>query len=182
MNKKYRIATAIIGFSMLAVGSAGTAYAAQSSGDSTLQLGGGFFHSQGADVGTLNLEAAYGYFTSKNLEFGLLQSVGYSFIEDGEDQWSASTIPFVNYHFLGLSDNDVFQPFIGAFIGASYNEDDITGTLGPQIGFKSFINDSTFITVKYRYEWFFSDLALNTIEDNSSDGNHVVTVGVGFLF
>ena len=182
MKKHYCFKTGVIGISLLITGMAATVQAAQSSGDSALQFGGSFFHAQGADVGTLNLEAEYGYFSSKNWEFGLIQTLGYSFIEDGDDQWSASTIPFVNYHFLGLSTNDVFQPFIGAFIGASYNEDDMTGTLGPQIGFKSFINDSTFISVKYRYEWFFDDLALNNIEDNSSDGNHVVTVGVGFIF
>jgi hypothetical protein len=182
MKKNYCFKAGVIGASLLITGMAASVQAAQNSGDSTLQFGGSFFHAQGADVGTLNMEAAYGYFTSKNWELGVIQSVGYSFIDGGDDQWVASTIPFFNYHFLGLSTNDAFQPFIGAFIGASYNEDDITGTLGPQIGFKSFINDSTFITVKYRYEWFFDDLALNDIEDNSSDGNHVVTLGVGFVF
>ncbi len=182
MKKNYVFGAAVIGASLLVTGMATSLQAAQNTGDSSLQFGGGFFHAQGADVGTLNLEGTYGYFWRKNVEVGLTQSFGYSFIDDGEDEWVGSTIPFVNYHFLGLSTNDTFQPFIGAFIGASYNEDDMTGTLGPQIGFKSFISDTTFITVKYRYEWFFSDLALNTIEDNSSDGNHVITLGLGFTF
>lgn len=182
MKKSYCFKAAVIGISLMVTGMAASVQAAQESGDSSLQLGGSFFHAQGADVGTLNLEGAYGYFFSKNLEMGLIQSFGYSFIEDGEDEWAASTIPFINYYFLGLSANDSFQPFIGAFIGASYNENDITGTLGPQVGFNSFINDTTYIVVKYRYEWYFDDLALNTIEDNSSDGNHVVSLGVGFVF
>ena len=181
MKKMYCFKAVVLGASLLITGMAASVHAAQNDGDSSLQLGGSFFHAQGADVGTLNLEAAYGYFISKNWELGVIQTVGYSFIEDGDDQWVASTIPFFNYHFLGLTTDDVFQPFVGAFLGASYNEDDITGTLGPQIGFKSFVNDSTFITVKYRYEWFFEELALNDIEE-TSDGNHVVTLGVGFVF
>lgn len=181
MNKYYCIA-ALISVSILITGIAGTAQAAQKSGDSSLQLGGGFYHAQGAEVGTLNLDIGYGYFSTVNWEIGILQTVGYSFIDDADDVWSASTIPFVNYHFRGLSLNDTFQPFIGVFIGASYNEDDITGTMGPQVGFKSFVNDSTYIMVKYRYEWFFDELSIDEIEDTSSDGNHVVSLGVGFVF
>lgn len=182
MNKKYRVAVAIIGFSMLVVGSAGTAYAAQKKGDSDIQLGGGFFHAQGADTGVVSLDVGYGYYATDNWEFGILQSLGYSFIDDADDQWTASTIPFVNYYFRGLSENDTFQPFVGAFVGASYNEDDATGTVGPQVGFKSYISDNTYVMLKYRYEWFFDDLTINDIEDTSSDGNHVITLGVGFVF
>ncbi len=182
MNKKYYVTAAVIGFSMLMAGSAGTIYAAQQKGDSDIQFAGSFFHAQGADSGTLNMDIGYGYYATDNWEIGILQTVGYSFIDDADDQWVASTIPFVNYYIRGLSVNDTFQPFIGAFIGASYNEDDTTGTMGPQVGFKSFINDSTYIMAKYRYEWFFDELAINEIEDTSSDGNHVVTLGVGFVF
>jgi hypothetical protein len=133
-------------------------------------------------VGTLNLEVGYGYFLTQNWELGVQQSLGYSFIDDADDQWVGSTIPYINYNFQGLSTNDTFVPFVGTFIGASYNDDDITGTMGPQLGFKSFVNDRTFIMVKYRYEWFFDELTINDIEDTSSDGNHVVTIGLGFAF
>lgn len=182
MNKKYCIAAAFIGFSMLMAGTAVTVNAAQKKGDSDIQLGGGFFHAQGADTGTLNLDIGYGYYVNDNWEFGILQTLGYSFIDDADNQWAASTIPFINYYIRGLSLNDAFQPFIGAFIGASYNENDTTGTIGPQVGFKSYINDSTYIVAKYRYEWFFDEMSINEVEDTSSDGNHVVTLGVGFVF
>lgn len=179
MKKKYSLIAAVIGASLLITGMAASAQAAQSKGDSTLQLGGGFFHAQGADVGTLNLDVGYGYFLTENWELGILQTLGYSFIDDADDLWSASTIPYVNYNFRA---SEPFQPFVGAFIGASYNKDDATGTIGPQLGFKSFVNDSTYILVKYRYEWFFNELNYNDIEDSSSDGNHVVSLGVGFVF
>ena len=181
MKKKSITAIALAAF-MMTTAISSSVQAAQDQGDSSFELGGSFFHAQGAEVGTLNLDLSYGHFFSESLEVGLIQSLGYSIIDDADDEWIASTIPFINYHFLGLSDNNTFQPFVGAFIGASYNEDDITGTIGPQIGFRSYITDKTYISVKYRYEWFFDDLEINEIEDESSDGNHVVTLGVGFLF
>ena len=182
MKKNYCGKAALIGFCMLFAGTAASVQAAQNAGDSSLQLGGNFSHAQGSDVGTLTVEGAWGHFFTKNWEVGVIQSLGYSFIDGADDEWIASTIPFFNYYFLGITENDTFQPFVGAFLGASYNDDDITGTLGPQVGFRSFVNDSTFITVKYRYEWFFDELAINNVEDGSSDGNHVITLGVGFVF
>ena len=182
MKKSYCVPVAVLGAIMLLAVMTAPVYSAQDSGDSSLQFGGSFFHAQNADVGTLNLEIAYGYFTTQSWEVGLIQTLGYRFIDGADDQWVASTIPFINYHFLGLSKDDVFQPFLGAFIGASYNEDDITGTMGPQVGFKSYVNDTTFVTVKYRYEWFFDDLTWDDVDDSSSDGNHVVTFGIGFIF
>jgi len=184
MKNKYCFAAALIAFSMLmAAGPVVTAHAEPPiKGDSVIQLSGSFIHAQGTNVGTVNLDVGYGYFLTENWEIGVQQSGGYSFIDDADNQWSASTIPYFNYNIRGLSLNDSFQPFIGAFVGAAYNSDDITGTLGPQIGFRSFINDSTFIVVKYRYEWYFSDLTYNDIKDNSSNGSHVVTLGVGFAF
>ncbi|MDY0376553.1 MAG: hypothetical protein RBQ72_12615 [Desulfobacterium sp.] len=38
------------------------------------------------------------------------------------------------------------------------------------------------VVALYRYEWFFDELTINDIEDTSSDGNHVVTIGLGFVF
>ena len=70
MKKMYCFKAALIGVSLLVAGMTSSVQAAQNSGDSSLQFGGGFFHAQGADVGTLNLEAAYGYYFSKNLELG----------------------------------------------------------------------------------------------------------------
>lgn len=182
MIKKYRFAACIIGLSVLLAGLSTNVNAAQSKGDHALQFSGGFFHADGADSGTLNLDVGYGYYLTENWEVGILQSLGYSFIDDADDQWVASTIPFINYYFTGLSTNNSFQPFLGAFLGASYNEDDTTGTIGPQLGFKSFISEKTYILFKYRYEWFFDELTIDDIQDTKSDGNHVVSLGLGFIF
>ncbi len=180
---KKTLSTAAVGIALFFMTAPlGTAWAVQKAGDSDLKLAGSFFHARGADTGILALDVGYGYYVSENLEFGIVQTLGYSFIDDADDEWAASTIPFVNYYFRGLSTNDTFQPFIGAFIGASYNEDDTTGTIGPLLGFKSFINDSTYVGVTYRYEWFFDELTVSDINNTRSDGNHVTTLGVGFIF
>lgn len=182
MKKRFFIATALIAFSMVMAGFATGTQAAQSTGNSSLQLSGNFRHAQDTDTGTLNLDVGYGYFLTDNWEAGVAQTLDYTFINHQEDIWIASTIPYINYNFRGLSANDAIQPFIGAFTGASYTKDDTQGTIGPQLGVKAFVNTSTFILVKYRYEWFFEKLTINSIDDTRSDGSHVVTMGVGFVF
>ena len=182
MIRKNFIAAVSLSIFILALGVPMNIHAGQDKGDSSVFLSGGYFHAQGSDTSTLNLEGGYGYFLTQNWELGVLQSLGHTRNSGAKNEWIASTIPFINYNLQGLSTNDSFVPFIGAFVGASYNSDDITGTVGPQIGFKSFVNDRTFIMVKYRYEWFFDDLTINDVKDNRSDGNHAMTVGIGFAF
>lgn len=156
-------------------------YGAQSAGDNEIQISGGFFHTQGADVGTATVDIAYGYHLTNTWEIGVAQTFNYNFIDDADDTWTASTIPFVNYHLRGLSLNDNFQPFLGAFLGLIYNDDDVTGTVGPAAGFKVFLNEKTFLVTRYRYEWFFDEIELGDVTD-TSHGNHVVTIGLGFLW
>ena len=156
-------------------------FAAQTAEDNAVQISGGFFHAQDTDIGTATLSLSYGYFVTKPLEVGVSQSLNYNFVDEGDDTWTASTIPFVNYHFLGLSQDDIFQPFLGAFIGAVYNDNDSTGTAGPNIGFKVFLHEKTYLITAYRYEWFFEEMELSDVSDTSS-GNHVVTLGLGILW
>lgn len=182
MIKKNFITAVSLAIFILALGVPMNIHAGQDKGDSSVTLSGGFFHTQGSDMSTFNLEAGYGYFLTQGWELGVQQSLGLTRNSGEKNEWIASTIPFINYNFQGLSTNDSFVPFLGAFIGASYNSNDITGTVGPQVGFKSFVNDRTFIMVKYRYEWFFDDITINDFKDQRSDGNHAVTIGLGFTF
>ena len=75
MNKKFGVAAVLIVFTMLMAGFTVTSHAAQSQGDRTLHLSGGFIHAQGADSGTLNMDLGYGYFLRENWEVGLLQTL-----------------------------------------------------------------------------------------------------------
>jgi len=156
-------------------------YALQSAGNKEIQLSGGFFHAQDTDVGTVTLDASYGYYLTNVWQIGIGQTLNYNIIDNESDTWTASTVPFVNYHFRGLSTNDVFQPFLGVFAGAVYNDEDATGTAGPTVGLKAFLNEKTFLVTKYRYEWFFNEIELGNVTD-TSNGNHVVTLGLGFIW
>lgn len=149
----------------------------QAAGTKELELSGGFSHTQGTDVGTVNADVGFGYYIAPRLDLGIRQTLSYNFIDDGDDTWTASTIPFIEYSFL--TSNPSFRPFLGAFAGAVYNEDDVTGTVGPSAGIRYYLNDSTAIITRYRYEWFFDDLSFEDTTD-TSDGNHVVTIGFSY--
>ena len=152
-------------------------FAFQDQGDKEIEFTGGFSHASGSDVGTVNADVSLGYYMSPRLSLGVRQTLSYSFINDAKDTWIASTIPYVNYSFETSNPN--FRPFIGAFIGAAYNEDDTTGTAGPSLGFKYFLCDNTAVVARYRYEWYFDKLTFQDTTD-TADGNHIVTVGMSY--
>jgi len=170
------VVVAIIAAAALATSSA---YAFQDQGDKEVELTGGFSHADGSDVGTANGDVSYSYYVSPRVNVGVRQTLNYSFIDNAPDTWTASTIPFVNYNFE--TSNPRLRPFIGAFVGAAYNRHDTTGTIGPALGVKYFLSDNTAIVARYRYEWYFDNLRFNDVRD-TADGNHIVTVGVSFLW
>lgn len=173
-------AVGILGVAVLLL--AGAVQAAQVEGDHEIQVSAGFFHAEGSESGNMNVDVSYGKFITDRWELGIRQTLAYSFIDNADDEWTASTTPFASYHFRGISAYDRFQPFVGAFVGAAYTEGDGTATIGPHLGFKYFVDDQTFVVTRYRYEWFPDDLTVNDITDERADGNHVVTVGLGYVW
>jgi outer membrane protein W len=155
------------------------AHAFQDAGDKEVEFTGGFSHTSGSNVGTVNADASLGYYVAPRFDVGIRQTLNYNFVDEGGDTWTASTIPFANYYFGTANQN--FRPFIGAFLGAAYTTDDITGTIGPAAGFKYFLTDNTAVVARYRYEWYFDDLTFDDALD-TADGNHIVTVGMSFLW
>ena len=155
----------------------GPVIAASTDGASEAQVSAGFFHAQGSDSGSLNLDLSYGYYLTPGWQLGIRQALNYNFIDDSRDFWLASTTPFINYHFHLT---DIIVPYLGGFMGLVWNDRDVTGTIGPQTGVKFFVHDRTFLNVGYRYELFFN--RIEAIDNNSSRGNHVVNLGVGFTW
>jgi hypothetical protein len=149
--------------------------------DNELLLSGGFFHAQDSDFSNVALDMSWGrYLGNPSWQLGILQALNWSIIDDAEDPWSATTAPFVHFHFLGISQRNVVVPFLGAFVGAVWNDDDATGTLGPDAGLKFFVTDDAFLQTKYRYEWFFNEF--ESADDESDEGNHVVSLGIGYVW
>jgi hypothetical protein len=147
----------------------------QAQGNKEIEAAAGFFHATGSEVGSVSGDIGFGYYVAPRLSLGIRQSLSYNFIEDAPDTWLASTIPFIEYSF---GQRDV-RPFIGAFVGGVYNDDEGTGTAGPSAGLRWYLNDSTALVARYRYEWFFDKIAIEDATD-ARDGNHVVTVGLSF--
>lgn len=159
-------------------------------GNKDLQLNVSFFHASDSDSGTLTGDGSVGYFLSDTFEVGFRQAIASTFIEDGSDVWLATTAPFLRYNFNYDRDQQVI-PYIGAFLGGVWNDEDITGTLGPEAGLRFFAGENVYFSTQYRYEWFFDDLELDSgtinddfeiVEENSSDGNHIATVGIGYTW
>lgn len=154
-----------------------TVAAAPRQGASELLVSGGAFHTQDSDTGNLNLDLSYGFYLTPGWQLGFRQALNYEFVDNGRDQWTATTAPFVNYNFRVT---DIIVPYLGAFVGAAWNDQDITGTLGPQAGVKFFVHDQAFLNLGYRYEWFWDKF--ERINNNADNGNHVFNIGVGFVW
>jgi hypothetical protein len=173
--KKTILALALGGF--LAVLGGPPSYAGPVDGDSEILASGGFFHQQDSDTGNLNFDLSYGYYLTPGWEIGIRQALNYNFVDDGPDFWQAATTPFVHYNFRVT---DIIVPYLGIFGGIIWNDDDVTGTIGPAGGLKLFVHEQTFINLGYRYEWFFN--SFRGARNNKSDGNHVGNIGVGFVW
>src|ERR671922_1754539 len=83
-------------------------------------------------------------------------------------------------HFIYNFNLGRFVPFLGLADGVVWNDRDVTGTLGPQAGVKIFLADQTYLGLRYRYEWFFH--SVKGVGDAADHGNHVGTIGIGFLW
>jgi hypothetical protein len=149
-------------------------------GNNELQLNANLFAPQGSSDLATSVAASYGIFLSDSLEVGIRQGYSGLFPSKASSQWVATTTPFVDYHFRGLSEGDTVLPYVGVFLGAVWNDRDITGTLGPNAGVKLFVNSSTFVNFNYRYEWFFDKF--RNVGDERTDGNHIGQAGIGFLW
>ena len=155
----------------------GSASALPGDGSSELLVSGGFNHTQNSDTGSLNVDLSYGYYLTPGWQLGIRQAINSTFVDDGGDFWLATTTPFLNYNFRLTN---IIVPYLGGFIGLAWNDRDATGTAGPQGGVKFFVHNNTFLNLGYRYEVFFS--RIDTVDNNSSRGNHVGNIGVGFTW
>lgn len=145
-------------------------------GDNEIEIAGGGFHRQGSSSGAFSADLKYGYFLTPGWEVGLRQGLNYSLIDNGRDFWTATTTPFIHYNF----NFGKFVPYVGGSIGAVYNDRDASGVAGPNAGLKVFFDDQTFLSLGYRYEFFFS--RFKDIDNNTSRGNHVANIGIGFAW
>jgi hypothetical protein len=152
----------------------GTASAQPEEGDQELQLSADFFGNHKFKSYATDIEGSYGFFLTDALEVGARLGYVGIFPDGGSSAWAMTALPFIDYHFRGISDGDKILPYVGVFGGWYFNDRDDAYALGPEAGVKFFVYDKTFINTQYRYEFFDS---LNT-----RDASHEVRVALGFLF
>ena len=158
----------------LALAGATTITAQPQAGDWEFTLGGGGASDQDFESNSMGINGSIGYFYSPNFEIALRQSVNFQGVTSDEE-WFGSTMFAADWHF---STNSKFVPFIGLTTGASYTEDDISWSIGPEIGFKYYVHERTFIFLSGEYRWFFDEL--ESLDDNADDGSFAFLIGVGF--
>jgi hypothetical protein len=109
----------LVGLSLLLMPlCAATSYGRPVALDNEIQVAGGFFHTQGAESGTLTADVSYGrYFADPAWQLGIRQALNYTFIDDASDAWLATTVPFLNYHFYGVTRDDDSCPTWGCLPG-----------------------------------------------------------------
>jgi len=142
-------------------------------GNWELKLAGNGANDQDFDGGTVAITGSLGYFTSKEFEVGLRQSLNWSdSVEDtGDSIWSGDTRIFADYHF----DMDRWQPYVGVFGGYIYGDvADDSWIGGPEVGVKYFVNSTTFIDVNAAYAF--------NLEEGLDEGGFLYGLGVGFRF
>ncbi len=156
------------------------AHALPEIGDREINVAFGAFMARGdASTGTAQLDAGWGMQLAPAWLAGLRQLFSYTFNEESvaEDVWTASTTAFINRYFHS---REPFQPFLGAFLGLAYSDVDVTGTAGPALGARYFLNDRLALVGQYRYEAFFKRLDVGAETTDFQDGNHVLTLGLSY--
>lgn len=174
-------------------------------GNWELALNGGGQIDNSTTSDTIGVTVEVGYFVSKELELGLRQSLVHSSRQDAKNDfavsqddngilqsvsrqdgegWTGVSTGAVDYHF----DLGRFQPFVGAFFGYSYtNQDQFQvnpdGTEskihssswigGPEAGLKYFVNGTTFVFGRTGYTYWFEDQDMSYF---------TVDFGIGFRF
>lgn len=123
------------------------------------------------DSNLIGVSGSLGYYVTKWMPVGIRQNLNLSFGENLSDSYLGITRAFIDFQApLGR-----FQPFIGAVVGYQYGKQiDENVVYGPEVGFKFWANESTFMFVQG--EWL-------VIEGESFDSANVVyTTGFGLNF
>ena len=66
-------------------------------GDNEAEVAAGFFHAQGSDSGSFNVDLQFGRYLTPGWEIGIRQALNYNFIDDGRDSWVGTTTLFLVY-------------------------------------------------------------------------------------
>ena len=142
-------------------------------GDRSLALSGSGSSDRDFDSNVASGELDLAWFLTDVTAVSLRQGFGFADTR-GSSDWNASTRLALDYFF----DFWPCAPFAGASIGYLYG-DNVKNTFvaGPEIGFRHFINATTFFNVLVEYQFLFEDA--DDAEKQFDDGRFVYTLGLG---
>jgi hypothetical protein len=151
-----------------------TAFSGYNAGDMEFSLSGSGTSDNDFDSTFLSVEGALGYFFTPVIEGVLRQGVVFADTPEDSD-WNGSTRVGVDFNFPF----DRYIPYVGASLGYLYGDSvDEQFVAGPDVGLKSFVNETTFILAAVEYEFLFDDS--DEADEAFDDGRFVYTLGIGF--
>ena len=151
--------------------------AAPMTGDKEITLGGAGSSDKDFDDTVFSVQGSWGQYLSESSLWGVRQTVNARDSEGESVKFDGSTRVFYDYHFgTGKA-----RPFIGASIGGVYGDRvDETFMAGPEVGFKYWVQDKTFITAMAEYQFLFK--SGSDAQDRYDDGVFLYSIGVGFNY
>jgi len=146
-------------------------------GDKEITLGGAGSSDKDFDDTVFSVQGSWGQYLSESSLWGVRQTVNARDTEGESVKFDGSTRVFYDYHFgTGKA-----RPFIGASIGGVYGDRvDETFMAGPEVGFKYWVQDKTFITAMAEYQFLFK--SGSDAQDRYDDGVFLYSIGVGFNY
>jgi hypothetical protein len=142
-------------------------------GDRTFTMGAGGTSDRKFSTNSFSINGDVGYFWMDNVEASLRQNLTRADAgRGGGSLWQASTRLAVDWHFV----IGEFLPFVGAQAGILYGDPRTNFILGPELGLKYFVNQTTYIQGLAEYQY------LTRTDDDFKSGRWQYTVGIGYRF
>ena len=177
--------TSVLG-GLVGLAAAGSASAGPAPGEGTLLVDSGYAMPRQPSADSITRTATLGYQASTQFDLGVQQVVNYAGMADAEtlwdhnEAWQGRTAGFANLDLLETGFGLV--PFVGAFAGLDYDQENASAFMGPHAGFSQYLDETTFLRVRYRYEWSSEDDDGKDLAADAEQGEHVVSIGLGVTF
>jgi hypothetical protein len=153
------------------------ALAAPATGEQEVTLSGAGSSDKDFDSSIVNVQGSWGQYLSEASIWGVRQTINISDTEGNDTQFDGSTRLFFDYQF-GTGNG---RPFIGVSLGGLYGESvEESFMAGPEIGFKYWVQDKTFITAMAEYQFLFE--SGSEADDRFDDGAFFYSLGIGYNF
>jgi hypothetical protein len=146
-------------------------------GDQEVTLSGAGSSDKDFDTSVFAVQGSWGQYLSDASLWGARQTINVLDREDESTSVNGSTRLFYDYHFGSGN----ARPFIGLSLGGIYGDEiEDSFMAGPEVGFKYWVQDKTFITAMMEYQFLFE--SGSDAEDRFDDGAFFYSLGVGFNF